>query len=451
MQAHAEILAQYERGDVAGARDALLQLVGAAIDPEALNDAAVILAESGRREDAETLLRALTVLRPDHASATENLRALRLLELGLADRPGDSERRRRFNDVVLEGRETHLADNVDHFFWPYGEDLTAYDDVARLLAEQLQVLDAADEFWDHAGDEASRALFLRFLAYKALGPAHIRLQIDPDVYRKSVIGLTAQGLAQFAAVSAPGMPFEWGMHLYDLRVAGRGMRIVGPPLPLASTFLFSQYAYQGAEGAAAPRAGDVALDVGGCWGDTALWLADVVGPTGQVHSFEPTPLNRQLLQANLDLNPVQSGRISVWPCAVGPQDGGTIWIPNRLAAGSTVTEAPADTSDHVQVDVTSIDAFVAAQGLERVDFLKVDVEGADPGVLEGALGTIAEHRPRLALACYHRDDDLVVLPDIVARAGVPYRWYLQCSTMTRIDTVLFGVPAEDSTASAPGR
>ena len=47
----------------------------------------------------------------------------------------------------------------------------------------------------------------------------------------------------------------------------------------------------------------------------------------------------------------------------------------------------------------------------RVDFIKVDVEGADLGVLESAAETIRSQRPRLAIACYHRPDDLVAIPD----------------------------------------
>ncbi|MGN6190109.1 MAG: hypothetical protein ACTHOE_14535, partial [Conexibacter sp.] len=54
--------------------------------------------------------------------------------------------------------------------------------------------------------------------------------------------------------------------------------------------------------------------------------------------------------------------------------------------------------------------------------------------------------PRLALACYHKPDDLVRIPDLIAGLGLAYRWYLQCSTMTPVDTVLFGVPVVPPTA-----
>jgi hypothetical protein len=109
-----------------------------------------------------------------------------------------------------------------------------------------------------------------------------------------------------------------------------------------------------------------------------------------------------------------------------------------IAAGSAFRTAPDEQTVELRTD--TIDDLVVAGDLTRVDFLKVDVEGADLGVLEGAADTIREHRPRLAVACYHKPDDLAVLPDYVASLGVEYRWYLQCSTMTDVDTVAFAVP-----------
>ena len=93
----------------------------------------------------------------------------------------------------------------------------------------------------------------------------------------------------------------------------------------------------------------------------------------------------------------------------------------------------------VKLETESIDNLVG-QRILRLDFLKIDVEGADLGVLEGAAETICRDRLRLAIACYHRPDDLVTIPGFIADLGVRYRWYLQCWTMTDVDTVVFGVP-----------
>ncbi len=353
--------------------------------------------------------------------------------------------RARFLQLALEAQQTVLPDNLDPLFFPWGHALPDPAQAGERLAAQLAILDRCGTLWRRLGDEPSRELFLRFLAYKALGPAHVRLQFDPVRYRRAVIELSAKAIAQPGPLGALGLPLEWQFHLYDLSVGGYPIRLLGQQLPLASTFVLSQYAYRDFAVGAHPQPGDVALDVGGCWGDTALWLAHHVGADGAVHTFEPTPRNRGLLQRNLDLNPALAERVTVWEDPLGPVAGETLWVRDVVAAGAQMqAELPAldgaDGIETVELRTETIDALVARGTLPRVDFLKVDVEGADVGVLEGAAQTLVEHRPRLALACYHKPDDLVRFPELVESLGLAYRWYLQCSTMTHVDTVLFGVP-----------
>jgi FkbM family methyltransferase len=244
-------------------------------------------------------------------------------------------------------------------------------------------------------------------------------------------------------VQFAGMPIEWQLHQYDLRPFGLPIEVVGAPLALASTMAFSQYAYRDESVPARPRAGDIVLDVGGCWGETALWLAHAVGERGRVHTFEPAPGNRRLLGQNLELNPELAQRITVWSEPLGPEPGAEVWMPDVIAAGATMHREFAEADfEMVQLRTQSVDELVAERLIPRVDFLKVDVEGADLGVLQGAADTIGRQRPRLAIACYHKPDDLAAIPDFVASLGVPYRWYLQCSTMTDVDTVAFAVPAD---------
>jgi FkbM family methyltransferase len=436
---HAEAVDLFAAGRTDDAIALLRRAIGDSIDLDSLNDLAVMLAGAGDSTAARELLVALRHVDPEHDGASENL-----AQLGDDSTSGSmAEARARFFQVVADAQQERLADNMDVLFHPAGHPIPDPAQAGQRIALQLSVLERSGALWRGLGDDNSRELLLRYLAYRALGPVHVRLEIDPVSYRNSVVGLVMQAQAQSNILNSRGMPLEWQMGLYDLSSVGYPLQAIGQPLPLASTFLFSQYAYRDEAALARPLPGDVALDVGGCWGETALWLAHVVGPEGRVHTFEPTPSNRKLLAKNIELNPSIAARIQTWDAPLAATAGETVFIQDGLAAGATVredAEQVAGTACELRTD--TVDAIVQRGELPRVDFLKVDVEGADLGVLQGAAETIRSCRPRLALAAYHRPEDLATLPGFVESLGVPYRWYMQCSTMTDVDTVLFGTPVE---------
>jgi FkbM family methyltransferase len=435
---HARALERF----AAGAPDEAATLLREAIDPDLLNDLAVALGASGDRAGARALLEALAVLAPGSADAAANLAGVAAEHV--PDHTLGDDRRAAFLQVVAEAQQTHLADNVDLLFEPWGRELPDPAAVGARLATQLDVLDRCATLWAGLGDDASRALLLRFLAFRALGPAHVRLQLDAGEYRRSVIGMTARLIQAVGITGMPGLPYEWSHHLFDFAPLGTPLVLAGPPLPLASTVVFSQYAYRDAAAAplARPLPGDVVLDVGGCWGETALWMAHHVGPGGRVHCFEPGELNRTLLAANLERNPEPARRVTLHAAPLAAEAGQEIWVDDVAGAGVTTHVAePGAGALPVKPAVTdAIDAMVARGALERIDLIKMDVEGAELEVLKGAASTLRTQRPRLALSAYHRPDDLAVLPAFVASLGLEYEWFLQCSTMTDVDTILFGVP-----------
>jgi FkbM family methyltransferase len=137
------------------------------------------------------------------------------------------------------------------------------------------------------------------------------------------------------------------------------------------------------------------VDVGANVGYMALMSARSVGPTGRVLAIEPDPGNAQLLTANIARNGYQN--VTVCRCAVGGQAGtATLYRSawnmgnHRLNAGAA-GQAIADGT--IQVDVQTVDRLVEAHGLRHVDFVKMDVEGYEPGVLAGMSETIARDHP----------------------------------------------------------
>jgi FkbM family methyltransferase len=72
------------------------------------------------------------------------------------------------------------------------------------------------------------------------------------------------------------------------------------------------------------------------------------------------------------------------------------------------------------VPAVTIDETVERLGLDRVDFIKMDIEGSERHALAGALGTLSGFGPRMALATYHRPDDLEVILQLVLKARPTY-------------------------------
>jgi hypothetical protein len=77
-----------------------------------------------------------------------------------------------------------------------------------------------------------------------------------------------------------------------------------------------------------------------------------------------------------------------------------------------------------------------------VDFIKLDVEGAEMSALNGAKETINKYRPTLALSCYHHPDDLWKLSDMISELGLDYQFYLRQHAFNSFDLVLYAIPNE---------
>ncbi len=145
------------------------------------------------------------------------------------------------------------------------------------------------------------------------------------------------------------------------------------------------------------RPGDLVLDVGAFVGTVAVPLAHAVGPTGQVAAFEALPEHLRLLRANVVRNDVED-RVTIVPTLVGAVSGSvTAHAYDQHSTASTWYE-PAQQSDDgaLALPNTSLDAWYAEHGNRRpVALIKVDVEGLDYAVLQGAQQLLREHHPAL--------------------------------------------------------
>ncbi len=178
------------------------------------------------------------------------------------------------------------------------------------------------------------------------------------------------------------------------------------------------------------RPGDVVLDCGAHVG--AFTRQAIAAGAKLVVSVEPSPVNADLLRRNL-ANEIQAGRVIVYQKGVWHKESSLPFFvdPNNSAGSSFVFEdhaghdhSAAVDSSIIEVPLTTIDALVAELGLEKVDFIKMDIEGAEQYALRGAVETLKTLRPRLAIASYHVVDDQFRIPELVRAARNDYR--MQC-------------------------
>lgn len=149
--------------------------------------------------------------------------------------------------------------------------------------------------------------------------------------------------------------------------------------------------------------GGTCFDIGAAGGVYAYLMSRLVGPDGHVYAFEPRPNSFRLLEAarrRLGL-----ANVTIVPLALGESQGTeAMVVPERHRVRfSTRSFLKRDLAGpgypeftggkDVQVRTTTLDAIVRAEDLSSVDFVKCDVEGAEPWVLQGGRLTIERHRP----------------------------------------------------------
>jgi FkbM family methyltransferase len=214
-------------------------------------------------------------------------------------------------------------------------------------------------------------------------------------------------------------------------IAGRRWRVAGDPgdtyFQWAATHAKGMAEIHAVAAAVLPADGTgVALDIGANIGMTALVLGALV-PRGRVVAVEPSPRTAAALRETLALNRM-AGRVAVEQCAVSSAPGEAAFHADagHSAGSKLVTEGTMDlarlASAPVTVPVTTLDALVAAHALPRLDLVKVDVEGFEGEVLDGAAVTIARHRPAFilefnawTLLCNRNANPRAVLEDWLAR------------------------------------
>jgi FkbM family methyltransferase len=137
--------------------------------------------------------------------------------------------------------------------------------------------------------------------------------------------------------------------------------------------------------------GMVIFDVGANAGFYTTLFADLAGPTGQVHAFEPDPLSFGILRRRT----ARRANVTANQAALGDHAGSITLFCSRSNRADNRVHASLgeETAEAVEVPLTTLDNYCDARGIGHIDAVKMDVQGAEVAALRGFRNTLKRTRP----------------------------------------------------------
>ena len=140
--------------------------------------------------------------------------------------------------------------------------------------------------------------------------------------------------------------------------------------------------------------GMIALDVGAHHGLYTLLASRKVDIKGRVIAFEPSPRERRRLQLHVKIN--RCTNVHIEPFALSSNEGTAelfVCLGQETGCNSLRPPAVNEPMKKVQVPITTLDRYLEQIAIDKVDFVKMDVEGAELEVLHGASKLLGNYRP----------------------------------------------------------
>lgn len=175
--------------------------------------------------------------------------------------------------------------------------------------------------------------------------------------------------------------------------------------------------------------GDIVLD---CGANVGVFTREALanGAT-KVIAIEPAPENIEVLKRNFK-DEIAAGSVVVYAKGVWDKDDVlTMHIDAKNSAADTFVIDRKETTSDIKLPLTTIDKLVRELGLARVDYIKMDIEGAEPNALRGGHDTIAKWKPRISISAYHQPDHPVVIPKIIKETRPDYT--MECGPCQEIN------------------
>ncbi len=217
---------------------------------------------------------------------------------------------------------------------------------------------------------------------------------------------------------------------HDLSSIGYDAKLIATYSDILALFIFKQYEYKHFFKV---EAGDIVIDCGGATGDTPIYFASKKAK--KVYVYEFIESNIELFKKQINLNPKYKTIIEIINKPVWSDTNTELsYLDN--GHGSKVDSKGVYPNS---VKTLSIDDMITSKKVNKVNFIKMDIEGAEIPALKGAVKTIKKHKPKLAISAYHKKDDLITITELIKKFNPNYQIYFDYHTDIGWEAVLYAI------------
>jgi FkbM family methyltransferase len=199
------------------------------------------------------------------------------------------------------------------------------------------------------------------------------------------------------------------------KLEGRTFKTTSPLYKIVNDFDYYTNFYK-------PNGSDVIIDAGANQGFVSLYFESLLDSEGLVWAFEPDSKNISTFKHNIELNYEKKSKIRIVDFL--------LWDKNEMvkfheagSVGSSAHYMPHDDKIVMKRAIT-LDQWVKENNISKIDFIKMDIEGAELEAIAGAIETIKKFNPNFAIASYHiinGEHTYIKLEKIFKKIGYPYK------------------------------
>ena len=192
-----------------------------------------------------------------------------------------------------------------------------------------------------------------------------------------------------------------GIYEFDMRKIGKPISVISTKVGIADTFLTNNYELKKNDIDIKAKPGDYVIDAGGGWGETAINFAHDVGPSSKIFTFEFVPENLNIINHNLSLNKELKKNIYIIERPLSQYSNINSLLRKNNGLSTRISRVRINKND-IKLQSLSIDEFLNSGRINKIDLIKMDIEGAELSALKGAEETIKKFKPKLAISLYHK-------------------------------------------------